>query len=422
VVREDRSMRVVGPEALREAVAAACAAVAGGGEVPRVVASGNMAAPMVALAEVDAALPAYRLAMLNAQPGVPERDGVTHETSFVGPGVRRSPRLRYVPSRLSMVPLLFRSALPPDVVVLHTSTPVDGSVSLGVEVNLLPAAVEAARARGALVVAQVNRRMPYTFGDAELPLDAVDLALEVDEPLRTGSGAEADAASRTIGERISSMVPDGATLQLGIGAVPDSVLPGLVARRGLRVWTEMFSDGVLALDRAGALDPDALLTASFVFGSEELYAWLDRNPRVRLLRTERTNDPAAIARQPLMTSINSALQVDLFGQANASRLRARIYSGFGGQTDFLVGALHSPGGQAFVALRSWHPRADVSSIVPLLEEPATSFQPSAVVTEHGVAPVWGLDQRAQADGLIERAAHPRVREELREEAAQLGLR
>jgi acyl-CoA hydrolase len=294
-------------------------------------------------------------------------------------------------------------------------------VSLGVEVNLLPAAVEAARARGALVVAQVNRRMPYTFGDAELPLDAVDLALEVDEPLRTGSGAEADAASRTIGERISSMVPDGATLQLGIGAVPDSVLPGLVARRGLRVWTEMFSDGVLALDRAGALDPDALLTASFVFGSEELYQWLHRNERVRLLRTERTNDPAAIARQPLMTSINSALQVDLFGQANASRLRARIHSGFGGQTDFLVGALHSPGGQAFVALRSWHPRADVSSIVPLLEEPATSFQPSAVVTEHGVAPVWGLDQKAQAAGLIEKAAHPRVREELREEAAQLGL-
>jgi acyl-CoA hydrolase len=409
-------MRAVSTDALTRAVAATA-----GHEPPRVVASANMAAPLTALAAVDAALPEYRLMMLNAQPGIPDRDGVTHETPFVGPAVRRSPRLAYVPSRLSMVPALFGRTLPPDVVVLHTSAPVDGSVSLGVEVNVLPAAVEAVKARGGLVVAQVNRQMPYTYGDAELPCDVVDLALEVDEPLRTGGGTEPDDASRTIGERISAMVPDGATLQLGIGAVPDSVLPGLTGRRGLRVWTEMFSDGVLALDRAGALEADATLTASFVFGSAELYAWLHRNERVRMLRTERTNDPAEIARQPLMTSINSALQVDLFGQANASRIGARIYSGFGGQTDFLVGALHSPGGQAFIALRSWHPRADVSSIVPLLEEPATSFQASAVVTENGVARVWGLDEKAQARGIIDHAAHPRVRDELREEARELGL-
>jgi len=321
-----------------------------------------------------------------------------------------------------MVPKLFGTALPPDLVVLHTTRPRDGRLSLGVEVNVLPAAVEAAKARGGVVVAQVNRQMPYTFGDAELPCDLVDLAVEVDEPLRTGGGAPPDPDSRGIGERIAGLVPDGATLQLGIGAVPDSVLPGLVARRGLRVWTEMFSDGVLALERAGALDAEVAITASFVFGSAELYAWLHRNPRVRMLRTESTNDPARIAAQPLMTSINSALQVDLFGQANASRLNARIYSGFGGATDFLVGALHASGGQAFVALRSWHPKADVSTIVPLLEEPTTSFQPSAVVTEHGVATVWGRDQTEQARELIEHAAHPRVREELREEAAELGLR
>jgi acyl-CoA hydrolase len=414
-------VRVVTLEALRDAVAAAAARTAGGA-VPRVVASGNMATPDTALAAVDAALPEYRLNLLNAQPGIPDRDGVTHETSFVGPAVRRSPRLSYVPGRLSLVPTLFRTALPPDVVVLHASAPDRGHVSLGVEVNVLPAAVGAAKARGGLVVAQVNRQMPYTFGDGELSLDDVDLAVEVDEPLHTGGGAEPDAASRTIGERISATVADGATLQLGIGAVPDSVLPGLTARRGLRVWTEMFSDGVLALDRAGALDPDITLTASFVFGSTDLYAWLHRNDRVRLRRTEHTNDPAEISRQPMMTSINSALQVDLFGQANASRLNARIHSGFGGQTDFLVGALHSPGGQAFLALRSWHPKADVSSIVPLLDEPTTSFQPTAVVTENGIARVWGLDQRAQAAEIIERAAHPRVRSELREEAEELGLR
>ncbi len=127
----------------------------------------------------------------------------------------------------------------------------------------------------------------------------------------------------------------------------------------------MFSDGVLALDAAGALDPDHPLVTSFSFGSTDLYDWVDGNPRVRMMRTEKTNDPGLIAQQRQMTSVNTALEVDLFGQANASRINARIHSGFGGQTDFIVGALHSPGGQSFIALRSWHPKADVSTIVPL---------------------------------------------------------
>jgi acyl-CoA hydrolase len=294
-------------------------------------------------------------------------------------------------------------------------------VSLGVEVNVLPAAVEQVRARGGLVIAQVNPRMPYTFGDAELDADLVDLALEVDDPLPVHAAAPLDDDAWLIGERVATRVPDGATLQAGIGAVPDAALAGLAARRGLRVWTEMFSDGVLGLEREGALDRDHPLTASFLFGSEELYRWVDGNERVVMRRTEVVNDPAVIARQPAMTSINTALQVDLFGQVNASRVGERIHSGFGGATDFLVGALHSHGGQALVALRSWHPRADVSTIVPLLDQPATSFQPTAVVTEHGVAPVWGHEERDQARALIELTAHPRVRDELREEARYLRL-
>lgn len=183
----------------------------------------------------------------------------------------------------------------------------------------------------------------------------------------------------------------------------------------------MFSDSVLALERAGSLDTESPIIASFLFGSEELLDWVDDNERVRMTRTETTNDPGRIAQNPSMLSVNTALQVDLFGQANASRIRTRIHSGFGGQTDFIVGALHSPGGQAIIALRSWHPKADVSTIVPLVDEPVTSFQMSAVVTEQGVAQVFGLDQAEQARQLIEHAAHPSVRDELREEAAALGL-
>jgi acyl-CoA hydrolase len=151
----------------------------------------------------------------------------------------------------------------------------------------------------------------------------------------------------------------------------------------------MFSDGVLALEHAGALDPDIPVTASFAFGSPGLRKWADRNPRVRMLRTEKTNDPGLIARRPRMISLNGALQVDRFGQANAARVHRMIYSGFGGQTDFVVGALHSPGGRAVIALPSWHPKANVSTVVPRVAGPVTSFQHSFIVSEQGTAAIWG---------------------------------
>jgi acyl-CoA hydrolase len=390
-------------------------------ENPRAVVSGNFAHPQVLLDVLDRSCERFRLNAVNAQPGIPDRDGITYETSFVGAGMRRHPRLDYTACRLSLVPRLFATTQPPDVVLLHTSTPRDGMVSLGTEVNVLPGAIEAARARGGLVIAQLNPQMPYTFGDAELPVDAIDYTVDVDHPLASPPEKPLDEKARVIGERVAARVPDGSTLQLGIGAVPDAVLHGLRSRRGLALWTEMFSDGVLALDRGGALDPDRPLTASFLFGSPDLYGWVNRNPRVRMLRTETTNEPALISRHRNMTSVNTALQVDLFAQANASRINTRIFSGFGGQTDFIVGALHAPGGQAIIALKSWHPKADVSTIVPLVDEPVTSFQMSAVVTEHGSAEIFGYSEREQASHLIEHAAHPRVREELWEEAEALGL-
>ena len=388
---------------------------------PRVVASGNAATPWTVLREIDAQLESYVLHLLNPHAGVPDREGVVLETAFVGPGARRSPRLAYVPARLSMVPLLFGSALPPDLVVVHTSTEYDGKLSLGAEVNVMPAAIEAVRARGGLVIAQADPEVPYVYGDGELPVDVFDHVVEATDPLGRPAAAPVDDVSAAIADRVASRIGDGATLQLGIGAVPDAVLAGLRGHHDLRVWSEMVSDGILELERRGCMDPQRPLTASFLLGSDELYRWAHLNPRLRLLRTETTNDPGLISRNPAMVSVNTALQVDLYGQVNASRIRGRIHSGFGGQTDFIVGALHSHGGQALIALRSWHPRADVSTIVPMVEEPLTSFQPSAVVTEQGVAELFGHTEGDQARQLIEQAAHPDVREELTEEGHALGL-
>jgi acyl-CoA hydrolase len=391
------------------------------GQDPRVVVAGNFATPHRLLDIVDKVLPSYRLFSLNAQRGMPERDGVRHETPFVGPGVRSSGRLDYLPARLSLVPRLFATSHRPDVVLLQTTPARDGRVSLGIEVNILPAAVEQVRRRGGLVLAQINPQMPWTFGDSELSTEAIDLGVVVDEPLTGPEPPRGGDVQSSIGERVAALVVDGATLQLGIGAVPDATLAQLHKRTGLRIWSEMFSDGVLDLERAGALDPDERLVASFLFGSPELYAWVDNNPRVRMLRTEVSNDPGTIARHRHMTSINGALQVDLFGQANASWVDGRIYSGFGGQSDFVVGALHAAGGTAIVALPSWHPKADCSTIVASLDGPTTSFQHSWVVTDQGSASIWPGTSRDQARHLIS-VAHPSARDYLERAATERGLR
>ncbi|WP_460741215.1 acetyl-CoA hydrolase/transferase family protein [Mariniluteicoccus endophyticus] len=387
----------------------------------RVVSTGNFAAPMTLLGIVDRSMEAFHLAMLNAQKGIPDREGIQYESPFVGPGMRRHPRLHYYPARLSLVPRLFDGPLAPDVVLLHVSPPRGGVVSLGIEVNIMPAAIEACRRRGGLVIAQINPKMPFTRGDALIPLSDIDLAIEAEETLATHQPGAIDDASRVIGGAVADHVVDGATLQTGIGAVPDAVLASLTDRRGLKVWTEMFSDGVLELERRGCMDTSTPITGSFLFGTQELYDWADDNDRVRMLRTEKTNDPALIASNLLMVSVNTALQVDLFVQANASRINDIIYSGTGGQTDFIVGALHSPGGKAMLALKSWHPKANVSTIVGHLKEATTSMQMSHVVTEQGIAEIFGRTQSEQAAGLIQHAAHPDARDQLWAEGQEMGL-
>lgn len=390
-------------------------------ENPRVIVSGNFGTPFKFLEALDKQLGDYRLNMLNAQPGIPDRPGITFESAFVGAGMRNSDRLEYLPGRLSLVPRMIRTHTRPDLVVVHTSTPRAGLVSLGNEVNVLPAAIESARKHNGIVVAVANPHMPYTFGDSEIPLEDIDYLVEISEPLRTKTHNEPSEIALKIGNEIATRISDGSTLQLGIGAIPDAVLSALLNRKGLRIWTEMFSDGVLDLRNAGALDVRSHITASFIFGSQELYDWINLNPRVRLRRTEVTNSSGNIGKQQQMMSINAALQVDLYDQANSSRIKSRIYSGFGGSTDFIVGALNSKKGLAFMALPSWHEKTNTSTIIPKLIEPVTSFQHSYVVTENGAAHCAGASQRQQALNLINHAAHPNAREDLMKAARDLHL-
>jgi len=392
----------------------------GVGPNPRVLTSGNFATPYTLLSAVDQVLPEYRLHMLNAHGQLPKRDGVTYETAFIGPAMR-DPNTQYIPARLSLLPLLLKREYRPDIVLIQTSPKHHDTVSLGIECNVIPAAIEAAREHGGIVIAQANPQMPYTYGDAQIYESDIDFLIECEEDLTTIEPGPLDDTSRQIGELIATRINDGSTLQLGIGAVPDAVVQSLHQKKGFRVWTEMFSDGVLGLHKSGSLDPDIPLTASFIFGSRELYDWLNKNKKVRIMRTEVTNNPGMIERQAQMTSVNAALQVDLFDQANASRIKGHIYTGFGGSTDFIVGALHSRGGQSFIALPSWHPKANVSTIVPLIDEPITSFQHSAVATEQGIADVFGRTQAQQARNLIDHAAHPDVRDHLTQAAHDMQI-
>ncbi|MDH2904500.1 MAG: acetyl-CoA hydrolase/transferase C-terminal domain-containing protein [Actinomycetota bacterium] len=388
---------------------------------PRIVVSGNFATPWELVHLAAATIPVFRFFVLNPQAGWPRREGIITETPFVGEGVRSDDDLKYLPMRLSLVPRLFATSRPPDVVMIQTSTPRNGKVSLGIETNLLPAAIEEVRRRGGLVIAQLNRHMPYTFGDSEIVIDDVDLALEVDVALPSPAQRRPDEAALIIGENVASLSNDGSTLQLGIGQLPDAALDCMHHRRHLGVWSEMVSDGIMKLDRAGAIDVNRVMTSTFLFGSPEMYQWADENPRLVMRRTEVANNPARIAEQPGMLSINTALQVDLYAQSNASFVRGRIYSGFGGQPDFVSGALHSRGGQAVLALRSWHDKSDASNIIPLLTNPVCSFQHSVIVTEQGIAPIFGFSQQSQARSLIDHAAHPRAREELSRAAQEMFL-
>jgi acyl-CoA hydrolase len=292
-----------------------------------------------------------------------------------------------------------------------------GYVSLGTSVDVVRSAVDTAE----LVLAEVNPRMPRTHGDAFLHVSRISSLVPVSYELPERKPEPPDAVDQAIAQHVASLVPDGATLQLGIGKIPDAVLAALGDHRDLGIHTEMFSDGVMSLVERGvvtnarkALLPGKLVT-SFILGSRALYDWAHDNPAIEFRSSSFTNDPEVIARNDSMIAINSALSVDLTGQVAADTRRGRFFSGIGGQVDFIRGAARSRGGKPIIALRSTAKGGTISRIQAALEE-GTGVVTSRgdvhyVVTEYGVANLWGLTVRQRAQALIG-IAHPDFRAEL----------
>ena len=338
---------------------------------------------------------------------------------FVGGNVRKavaSGEADYIPVFLSEVPALFKHGiLPLDVAMVQVSPPDEhGFCTLGVSVDASQAAVEQAQH----VVAEINPNMPRTHGDGFLHVDRIDFAVEVDYPLPTHEPAELSDVERSIGHHCADLIDDGATLQMGIGAIPDT------GHKDLGIHTEMFSDGVIDLVKSGVVTGrkkrvhPGKLVGSFLMGTRKLYDFVDDNPQVIMLGADYVNDTAVIRRNPKVTAINSAIEVDITGQVVADSIGTRMYSGVGGQMDFIRGASLSPGGKPIIALPSVTSRGE-SRIVTLLKPGAgvvtTRAHVHYIVTEYGVANLYGKNLRERARALIE-IAHPDHREQLDREA------
>ena len=353
----------------------------------------------------------------------PELAGhVRHRALFTGSNVREAVnagRADYVPIFLSDIPALFTNgALPVDVALVNLSPPDEhGYCSFATSVDVAKAAAECAR----VVIAQINPAMPRALGDSFIHVNRITHAVSVDEPPHEDQPEPSSELERRIGEHIAAMVEDGSTIQLGIGAIPNAAAAALRDKRDLGVHTELFSDGVVDLVEAGAITGLAKtihrgkVISSFVVGSRRVYAFVHNNPSVELHPIDYTNDTSIIRRNPKMVTINSAIEVDLTGQVVADSIGSRVYSGVGGQMDFMRGAALSPGGKPIIALPSTAKNGTVSRIVPTLRPGAGVVTSRAhvhyIVTEHGVAYLHGRSLRERARSLIA-IADPAFREEL----------
>lgn len=408
----------------------------------RVFLTGNVSVPQKLLAALVEYAPNLKdveicqaLTVGSADYVGPKMEGHLRVNSmFISANIRKAVQeglADFTPVLLSEFPLLFkRGILPLDVAIIHVSTPDEhGFCSLGVEVGLTKTAAESAK----LVIAEVNEKMPRTLGDSFIHVSRLTHIVPVnyDIPeLPMADEGDAEIVQKVAGH-VAGLIPDGATMQLGIGGIPDAVLKYLFDKKDLGIHTELFSDGVIDLVNAGVLTNSrkslhpGKIVSGFILGTKRLYEWVDDNPMIELHRTEYVNDPFVIAQNDRMVAVNSAIEVDLTGQVCADSIGPKLYSGVGGQLDFIYGASRSKGGVPIIALPSTAVMRDgtqISKIAAMLKHGAgvvtSRNHVRFVVTEYGVADLYGRTIRQRAQALI-KIAHPQFQEELQRQAKEL---
>ncbi len=409
----------------------------------RVFMTGNVSVPQTVLAALVEYAPELQnvevcqaLTVGSADYVKPEMEGhLRVNTMFISANIRKAVhegRADFTPVLLSEFPLLFkRGILPVDVAVIHVSPPDEhGFCSLGVEVGLTKSPAESAK----VIIAEVNEQMPRALGDSFLHVSRLNYIVPVNYPipeLAMGDEGPSDVIEKIAGY-IAELIPDGATMQMGIGAIPDAVLKYLYSKKDLGVHSELFSDGVIGLVDAGVLTNarktlhPGKIVAGFILGTRRLYQWIDDNPIIEFHRTEYVNDPFVIAQNERMVAINSAIEVDLTGQVCADSIGPKLYSGVGGQLDFIYGASRSKDGVPVIALPSTTTLRDgtrITRIAAMLKQGAgvvtSRNHIRYVVTEYGVADLYGKSIRQRALLLIN-VAHPDFRDELQKQAKELN--
>ena len=352
-----------------------------------------------------------------------------HNALFVGGSTREATNGGYgdyTPSFFFEIPQLFKKGaiLNPDVTLIQVSSPDEhGYCSYGISCDYTKSAAENSN----IVIAQVNKFMPRTFGNCFIHVDDIDFIIEEATPIIELPIPKIGEIERKIGEYCSTLINDGDTLQLGIGAIPDAVLTFLTDKKDLGIHSEMISDGVVDLVNLGVITNKrknintGKSVVSFLMGSKKLYDYIDNNPEIELHPVEYVNNPFIIAQNDNMISINSAIQIDLMGQVNAETIGFKQFSGTGGQVDFVRGAAMSKGGKSIIALPSTAAKGSISKIVFTLDEGAavttSRNDVDYVVTEYGIAHLKGKSLKERAKALIE-IAHPNFREELRKKALE----
>lgn len=405
----------------------------------RVYISGNAASPfclMEALAKRKDKLSNVEIAhvlLLGDDPlSKPEMEGhFRHNSLFVGPADRKAVnegRADYIPVFLYEIPKLFyQGLLPIDVAILHVSPPDEhGFSSFGVECLVSKAAAETAK----MVIAQVNDRMPRTLGDSFIHVSRINKLVEISEDLPVLESSTPSEVEDKIGSYIADLVEDGSTIQLGVGEIPNAALRAMFTKKELGVHTEMVSDGIMKAIESGVITGSkktlhpGKVVVTFFLGSRELYEFIDNNPVFETHPSDYTNNPYIIGQNEKMVAINSAIEVDLTGQVCSDSIGTRIYSGFGGQVDFIRGATQSRGGKPIIALPSTAKGGKLSKIVPTLQLGAgvvtTRADVHYIVTEFGVAYLHGKNLRQRAEALIN-IAHPDFQSHLIQEAQKRNL-